>query len=147
MAEPVPSIGGTLRAIASIAAIAMIACARPQNPAVSPTPLVARDLDAGGGSPLVQVRNYSYSPVVDLVAWDDSTTGFGLRGSFRRDGSLIDDHRLFVSAYYVPVRSFFRAVAPSQTLQLTGLSRDAHYCFNYPKCSPYETFGARIPDA
>ena len=95
----------------------------------------------------VQVRYFSYSPVVSVVAWRPGEPGYGLRGWIRRDGSLIMDHRIFVSTYYHPaVRAFPRAMIPTRPLLMTGVSHDVHACAFGDRCSPWETFGARVPD-
>jgi len=96
----------------------------------------------------IEVRYYAHSPTVTIVGWDPSETAYGLRAWLRRDGSLIRDHRLYVSTYYTPARpAFTRAVTPSRPLELTGISRDVHWCVGGRPCSPPETFGAFIPDA
>jgi hypothetical protein len=96
----------------------------------------------------IEVRYYAHSPTVTIVGWDPTETAYGLRAWLRRDGSLIRGHRLYVSSYYTPVRpAFTRAVTPSRSLELTGISRDVHSCVGGSPCSPPETFGALIPDA
>ena len=95
----------------------------------------------------IELRYFRFSPTVSVVGWTDEDTGYGLRGTVRRDGSLVRDHRLFVSTWYVPdVRAFPHAVVPSGPLKMIGVSRDTYHCYFGDKCSPYETFGARIPD-
>lgn len=96
----------------------------------------------------IEVRYYAHSPTVTIVGWDAGETAYGLRAWLRRDGSLIEDHRLYVSTYYTPARPVFtRAETPSRPLELTGISRDFHACVGGKPCSPPETFGALIPDA
>jgi len=96
----------------------------------------------------IEVRYYAHSPTVTIVGWDPTETAYGLRAWLRRDGSLIRDHRLYVSTYYTPARpAFTRAVTPSRPLELTGVSRDMFACVGGRPCSPPETFGALIPDA
>ena len=96
----------------------------------------------------IEVRYYAHSPTVTVVGWDPTETAFGLRAWLRRDGSLIRDHRLYVSTYYTPARpAFTRAVTPYRPLELTGISRDVYSCAGGSPCSPPETFGAFIPDA
>ncbi len=96
----------------------------------------------------IEVRYYAHSPTVTIVGWDPTETAYGLRAWLRRDGSLIRAHRLYVSTYYTPARpAFTRAVTPSRPLELTGISRDVHWCVGGRPCSPPETFGAFIPDS
>lgn len=95
----------------------------------------------------VEVRGYPHSPVVSVVGWTSDDIGYGLRTWVRRDGSPAIDHRLYVSTYYVGARpSFTRAGTPSRPLELTRRSRDVYACSGGPPCSPYDTFGALIPD-
>jgi hypothetical protein len=95
----------------------------------------------------IEVRYYAHSPTVTIVAWDATQTAYGLRAWLRRDGSLIRDHRLFVSTYYQPTRPVFtHAVTPSRPLELTGIARDPFWCVGGKPCTPPETFGALIPD-
>jgi hypothetical protein len=101
---------------------------------------------APGDSVIVQVRYFSFSPTVSVVAWTRGS-GYGLRGWIRGDGSLVMDHRVYVSTYYHPaVRSFPWASIPSRPLFMTGISRDDYACYFGESCSPFETFGAFIPD-
>ena len=139
---------GALMSVASM--VGMVGCAPPillsasiASQAVAPAPG-----DTIGQVPAtIELRYFRFSPTVSVVGWTDDDTGYGLRGVVRRDGSLVRDHRLFVSTYYVPdVRAFPHAVVPTGPLKVTGISRDTYHCYFGDKCSPYETFGARIPD-
>jgi hypothetical protein len=84
----------------------------------------------------------------------------------RRDGTLVRDHRFYVSALYLGAgffrstgvtfgqaaaldgRRFIEMIAPQELLlEREGFSRDVHYCFGWPRCSPLETGGARVPDS
>jgi len=96
----------------------------------------------------VEVRYYAHSPTVTIVGWAPTEVAYGLRAWLRRDGSLIRNHRLYVSTYYTPARPVFtRAETPSRPLELTGIARDVTACVGGRPCSPPETFGAFIPDA
>ncbi|MGH7520947.1 MAG: hypothetical protein ACREMI_06685 [Gemmatimonadales bacterium] len=95
----------------------------------------------------IEVRYYAHSPTVTIVGWDAGDAGYGLRAWLRRDGSLIEDHRLYVGTYYPRRRPVFtRAMASSRPVRLTGVSRDVHACVGGKPCSPLETFGALISD-
>jgi hypothetical protein len=128
-------------------------CAQPLrlNIASSPTTknLAAAPSDAvsvGPAPATVQIRYFTFSPSVSVVAWDPAENGFGLRAAIGRNGSIIRDHRIFVSTYYDPaVRAFPNAAVASTKLLLTGVSHDLYACY-FGDCSPAETFGARIPD-
>ena len=115
---------------------------------------------------VVQVREYNRSPTVNVVAWAPDDNGYGLRAKVRRDGTLVRDHRFYVSTFYLGAgffrntgatfrpsaafdgRRFIEMIAPrEQLLEREGISRDVHYCLGWPRCSPYETGGARIPDS
>jgi hypothetical protein len=95
----------------------------------------------------IEVRYYAHSPTVTVVGWDASEIAYGLRAWLRRDGSLIEGHRLYVSTYYTAGRpAFERAVTPSRPLELTGITRDVRPCSGGTPCLPAETFGALVPD-
>jgi len=130
----------------------LIGCAPPilLSASIASYPVAPAPSDAIDGRPApatIELRYFRFSPTVSVVGWTDDDTGYGLRGVVRRDGALVRDHRLFVSTYYVPdVRAFPHAVVPSGPLKMIGVSRDIYHCYFGEKCSPYETFGARIPD-
>jgi hypothetical protein len=136
-----------LRAIVVVNAFAgLIGCA----PSILPvTPSAATRIEVPPPQPAtIEVRYYAHSPTVTIVGWDPAETAFGLRAWLRGDGSLIRDHRLYVSTYYTPARpAFTRAVTPDRPLELTGIARDVYSCAGGSPCSPPETFGAFIPDA
>jgi len=108
--------------------------------------------DAEAGAPVVdsaavELREYSFSPHVEILSWTTDDTDFGLRAILRRDGTLVRDHRLYVSTYSSVAAGsrFTLALASARPLKLTGVSRDSRACAGGP-CLPMETFGARIPD-
>jgi len=94
-----------------------------------------------------------------VLAWEPDENGLGLSTELRRDGSLVSDHRLYVSTYYngrisltdAPLLrranwNVAEAVVPAhQVLLSTGVSRDPYHCYWGP-CSPYEVRGIRIRD-
>ncbi|MEO8910552.1 MAG: hypothetical protein ABI408_10040 [Gemmatimonadaceae bacterium] len=121
--------------------------------------------------PIVEVREFPHSSIVSVVAWSPDEAEYGLQGRLLRgDGSLIRDHRLYVSTYFmgsVPIadkRVYVRPVSlgrPGQVndvvqtvtpanhvLVATGVSHDDRAC-DYDKhtCTPFETFDIRVPDA
>jgi len=113
---------------------------------------------------VVQVREYNRSSTVNVLAWAPDDDGYGLQTMVRRDGTLVRDHRFYVSALYLGAgffrstgvtlgpalngRRFVEMIAPQELLlEREGLSRDVHYCFGWPRCSPLETGGARVPDS
>ena len=110
-------------------------------------------------APVVQIREYPHSPTVAIVAWSPDENEFGLTAQLRRDGSLIEDHQLYVSTWYdggmsltnvALLRGKWRVaqtVVPAKRLLLsTGVSRDPYHCFWGTSCSPYEVRGLRVPD-
>lgn len=108
-----------------------------------------------GDSAIAVVRYFEFSPTVTVVGWDAGDPDFGLRAVVRRDGTLVDEHRLYVSTYYFPdYRDFLRAdwhafidsMTVSRPLPFDGLTRDTYACDSPEGCSPYETLIARIPD-
>jgi hypothetical protein len=120
--------------------------------------------------PIVEVREFPRSSIVSVVAWSPDEPDFGLNARLRRgDGSLIRDHRLYVSTYYmgnVPVsdpRIYTRPVVlgkptrlhgvvetvtpAEQLVEVTGITHDDHACYyGVHTCTPFETFDVRIPD-
>jgi hypothetical protein len=116
-------------------------------------------------STVVQVREYNHSPTVSVVAWAADDSGYGLHATVRRDGTLVRDHRFFVSTVYLGTgffrnagatfghaalnaRRFIEMVAPQELLlEREGIASDVHFCFGWPRCSPRETGGARVPDS
>jgi hypothetical protein len=98
-------------------------------------------------STTVEVRYYSHSPTVTILAWASAETAYGLRAWLRRDGSLIRGHRFYVSTYATATRpAFIRAVMSSHVLEITGTSRDVQWCVGGKPCTPAETFEVLIPD-
>jgi hypothetical protein len=154
----IPSAGLGLLVPATLTAL--ISCAPPIDLSVAgPGPgngsIVRSDAinRAPTGEPLtaelarVEVRYYRFSPTVTVIAWSEDEAGYGLRATVRRDGSVVRDHRLYVSTYYeAGVRAYPRAAIGSRVLKMTGISRDRRPCWNFPVCSPPETYAARIPD-
>ena len=147
-----------------VASIALYACAFPiirhANPAADDAAATSSDGDFDQpGSPIVQVRQYSKAPTLEVVAWEPDENDFGLRTELRRDGSLVSDHQLYVSTYYdgrISLTSspllkragwnIAEAVVPAhQVLLSTGVSHDLYHCYWGP-CSPYELRGIRIRD-
>lgn len=120
--------------------------------------------------PIVEVREFPRSSIVSVVAWSPDEPYFGLNARLRRgDGSLIRDHRLYVSTYYmgnVPVsdlrvytkpvvlgrptrlRSVVETVIPTEKLvEVTGITHDDRACYyDVHTCTPFETFDVRVPD-
>ena len=129
----------------AVALAGCLGCA-PSILPVTPSTATRLDVLSSGEPSTVEVRYYAHSPTVSILAWETAETGYGLRAWLRRNGSLIDDHRLYVSTYFTPVRVYSGAHTPSRPLVLTGVSRDVRSCAGGTPCSPPETFEARIPD-
>jgi hypothetical protein len=120
--------------------------------------------------PVVEVREFPHSSIVSVVGWLPDAPDFGLHARLRRgDGSLIRDHRLYVSTYYmgnVPVsdpRVYTRPVVlgqptrlhgvvetvtpANQVVEATGITHDDRACYyDVHTCTPFETFDVRVPD-
>lgn len=105
-------------------------------------------VESSGAAPTVQVRDISFAPTVNVVAWSPDESAVGLRAWLRRDGVLLRDHRLYVSTYAVARNHFVRAKLQDQPLRLVGVMRDRDACYGRAEnCSPPETFGAYVSDA
>ena len=144
-----PVAGAALGALMLTASFTgFVGCA---PPIVLDTPSSADDVTAhitgaANEPPIVQLRYFSFSPTVSVVAWPAEDGSYGLRTSVRRDGSLVRDHSLYVATYSEPwVRGLYLAVAPPRQFRRQGVSRDTFACY-FGKCSPFETLGVRITD-
>jgi hypothetical protein len=117
----------------------------------SAAPTVRADAAAADDTterPMVEVRYFAHEPTVGVYGWLSSDNGYGLSARLRRDGSIVRDHRLFVSTYYTPgTRSYPSAALGSHVLLRTSITRDLYHCWGTEECSPLETFGVRIPDS
>jgi hypothetical protein len=105
-------------------------------------------------APVVQVRGFSHSAIVTVVAWDADDAEFGLRASVNRAGVLVgglrfDDHRLYVTPLLARANGGFKYAADTlgHLLLRTGAQRDVYSCFYATDCSPMTTLGVRIPDS
>jgi hypothetical protein len=120
--------------------------------------------------PIVEVREFPHSSIVSVVGWSPDESDFGLHARLRRgDGSLIRDHRFYVSTYYMgnvpasdprvytkpvvlgkPTRlhGVVETVIPAdQLLEATGITHDDRACYyDVHTCTPFETFDVRVPD-
>jgi hypothetical protein len=109
-------------------------------------PLPTDTVTAETDSAAVEVRYSRFSPTISVLGWSVNDAGVGIRSTVRRDGSLVRDHRLYVSTYYVPaIRSYHLAAIPPLGLEMVGVSRDYYACYS-GRCSPFEAIGVRIPD-
>lgn len=105
--------------------------------------------------PVVQVRAFSHSSVVSVVAWDADDAEIGLRTSISRSdgtlvgGSRLGDHRLYMDPLYARDMGGFKYASITMTEILLGTSveRDTYSCFYGKDCSPMTTVGVRIPDS
>ena len=106
---------------------------------------------------VVRVRQYPRSAAVAVLAWGTGDPRYGLRAMLRRDGTLIRDHRFYISTGWAPAttpagilvapRDYIQAVSPSgHALRYMGIIRDPQPCQGGPGCSPYEAFSARVTD-
>lgn len=131
-------------------AIAIVACAPPLRLDTAHERQVAvttqEDTVTVTDTATVQVRYYAAAPTVSVVGWTRGDAGFGLRSSVRRDGSLVHEHRFYVSTYYDPAMGLYHiAAVPPVQLERLGRSRDVFAC-HYGACSPFVTFGWRMTD-
>lgn len=108
---------------------------------------------------VVQVFEYPRSPTVAVIAWGSEHNGYGLRAWVRRDGSLVRDHRFYVSIFYDGGtsshfansrmrRGAVETVTPAGLLlESAGTLHDVHACHGWPDCSPFVSRLSRIPDS
>lgn len=112
---------------------------------------------------IVQVREFPHSSIVEILAWSPEQSMYGFRAVLTRDGTLVRDHRLYVSTYYrggVSLRwsssqngyasypGFVQtADSAPRLLRSAGVARDDDACFyDWHHCSPPVTFSVRVPD-
>jgi len=142
------------RAIAMAAALAMLVIgARPTagrtvSPATdSVAATVGSRLALPQGGNVIQVRDVSSAPIVEIVAWSASNPGFGVRTWVRRSGGSPDRyHRLWGNIDFGPNgRDVATAKGLNRPLQVSSAT-DTQNCMA-GTCSPASTFGARLPDA
>jgi hypothetical protein len=104
--------------------------------------------------PVVQVRAFSNSSVVSVVAWDANNAEIGLRTSVTRSGAeligrRLGDHSLYMDPVYARGMGGFKyaSVTMREILLGTREERDVYSCFYGKECSPMTTVGVRIPDS
>lgn len=130
----------------------------------SPEQVITPAYDLDPAAPLeepavVQVFEYPRSPTVAVIAWRPGDSGYGLRSWLRRDGSLVRDHRFYVSTFYDGGTSSHFAnsgmrkgavetVTPAGLLlESAGTLHDVHACHGWPDCTPFVSRLSRIPDS
>lgn len=146
-----------LHRAAGIALLAAAGCAYPVVPTVVSnrlTPAVAPDSGAKGdaGVTVVEVRTYSISPTLSVIAWDAAEPEWGIRTVVPRNGerrpatSRLTDHRLYIATTaIVEPGGPRRASLDSHALRLDPVMRESHAC-DGGNCLPAATYGIAIPD-
>lgn len=136
-------IGGMLGGVAGCAPPLILQTPKQARIAADPQASMAA---AATDSITVQVRYYSHSPRVSVVAWRDANPEYGLRTQIRHEGSWVPEHSIYVSGHFQPVMPRApRATIPSMPLQAHNAYRDADAC-RFGACSPEQIMGARIED-
>lgn len=132
--------------------VALAGCAAPlrlqipNESRIVAAPLASNAAGAATDSITIQVRYFSHSPSVSVVAWRDAAPEYGLRTQIRHDGSWVPEHAIYVSGHYQPVMPQApRAAIPSMPLQAYNVGRDADAC-RFGACSPELIMSARIED-
>ena len=104
--------------------------------------------------PVVQVRAFSHSSVISVVAWDANNADIGLRTSVSRSGGgligpRLGDHSLYMHPLYAQDMGGFKyaSVSMREILVRTREERDVYSCFYGKECSPMTTVGVRVPDS
>lgn len=151
---------GVVNGLAAAALAALASCAYPVVPnVVSSRPHNAPKTSADSGTvpdpraPVVEVRTYSVSPTVSVVAWEGDDASHGLRTWVLRNGdslpasSRLADHRLYIATNaIVEAGGPRRANIKSRELLISGATRDVQACQG-GNCLPATTYGVSIPDA
>lgn len=150
-----------LTALGVIALAGFAACSLPgaftgRGTESTPEPSINRVIaDSLMPPPIVQVRTYSGSPIVTILAWDEDDGYFGLQSSITRDGTIVGtyrfgDHRLYMTPEFIWWMGGFAqaAIMPqARVLVGTGMRRDYYSCFYGKHCSPMISTGVAIPDS
>lgn len=104
--------------------------------------------------PVVQVRDFPHSSVVNVFAWEPDDAQMGLSTSVTRTGKLFGglragDHQLYIDVLQARLMGGFKyaTVAPDHLLLRTNARRDPQACFYGKVCSPMISLGVRIPDS
>ena len=140
------------------AAFVLAACSTPASRGGSSAPAPAMRAAATDTSvakpPVVQVRAFSSSSVVSVLAWDANDTAIGLRTSVSRSGGeligrRLGDHSLYMDPLYARGMGGFKyaSVTMREILLGTREERDVYSCSYGKDCSPMTTVGVRIPDS
>ena len=138
-------LGSSLRALVVAASVAALPACAPAIVLDPPVPSPGPQLE-DAQPPTIELRYFSFSPTVSVVSWPAEENWYGLRASVRRNGSIVRDHRLYVSTYFEPwMRTMYRAAIAPRELKVLGVSRDSYAC-HFGRCSPFETFSVRVPD-
>ena len=165
-APNVPRLFRRWIALAPLLGLAVSACAHPvaiRSSAAVVTPRsVLRDVvgtkddQSDVEPPKVVVRDYWRSAAASVVGWSPDESWQGLRASIRRDGTLVRDHELYVSAYALTdwrlyASAEWHAVVQDSTnpsvLLRNGIQSDAFNCVGRRGCSPSLFLSARLPDS
>ena len=146
----------SLRWLGTVFVASVAGCALPmlggRSSHVKPAMQVAAADTVIVAPPIVQVRDFSRSSVVSVVAWDADEARIGLRAEVSRNGTLVGgrpgDHLLYMHPFYVwYMGGFVHATAePGKPLLRTGFS-DSLNCFYGSYCSPMTVVGVRLPDS
>lgn len=153
MNSSLPTSRAGFRALAVVVALGtVVLVARPSAGRAVPPAVVPAGATSVGplhapsqGGPVIQVRDFPSSSLVEVVAWNTSEPAFGLRTWVRRSGAPDRYHRLWVNSDFGPGgRDVAQAQGLKRPLPVTNAT-DAQNCLD-GKCSPNSTFGARLPD-
>ena len=147
----------SLRLICTASVVGVAACSLPViggGPSASHPTMHDVATDIAAAPPVVQVREFWRSSVVDVVAWDTDDADFGLRASVSRTGTLVGgrkfgDHRLFMTPFFAYNNGGFKyaAVTMGRPLLAARPQRDPYSCFYGKRCSPMVTVGVGVPDS
>ena len=147
----------SLRLICTASVVGVAACSLPLIGGGPPAAILAMydvATDSAPAPPIVQVREFWRSSVVDVVAWDTDDNDFGLRASVSRTGTLVGgrkfgDHRLFLTPHFAYHNGGFKyaVVTMGRPLLGAGAQRDPYSCFYSKRCSPMVTVGVGVPDS
>jgi hypothetical protein len=145
------------RLLGAVLAASVAGCALPlfggRSTPVKPAPQLAAADTVTLAPPIVQVRDFSRSSVVSVVAWESDDARVGLRSEINRNGMLVGgrrgDHVLYLTPFYVWYMGGFvhAMVEPGKPLLGGGGFSDTYNCYYGSLCTPMTTVRVRLPDS
>jgi hypothetical protein len=95
--------------------------------------------------PMVQVKDISTAPLIEVIAWNATEPNYGLRSWVRRGGKPDRYHRFWVNKDLIPSANEINTAQSLDRSLPTTIINDTQNCYN-GVCMPNATIGARFQD-